>query len=266
MKNLWILCLSLLCLAVPAQAKDVYSVGVVPQQSAAKLAEDWGPLLAQLSATTGVTLRFATAPSIPEFEKRLDRGEYDFAYMNPYHFVVFNEAPGYLPLVRENKQIRGIVVVGKDSPVQRIEELAGQTLAFPAPAAFAATILPQAELARQGIRVTPRYVSSHDSVYMSVAKGMASAGGGIERTFEMLEPNIRGQLRVLWKTKGYTPHAFAAHPSVPEPLRTRVRDALLASDKALINGVGFNKGLVPPKAGDWDDIRGLNLKQLDALK
>lgn len=270
-RRLLTLAFAVLALAGQAMAKDVYTVGIVPQQSAAQLAENWGPLLAHLSAKTGATFRFATAPSIPEFEKRLDRGEYDFAYMNPYHFVVFHDNPGYLPLVRENKQIRGILVVKAGSPLKSVEEISGSTVFFPAPAAFAATILPQAELSRQGVRITPRYVSSHDSVYMGVAKGLAAVGGGIERTFGMIEPELRKELRILWKTRGYTPHAFAAHPSVPEPLRNSVRDAWLQlsddpTGKALLDGVGFKKGVLAAKGSDWNDIRDLQLNQLDALK
>lgn len=68
-----------------AASEKIYSFGVVPQQSATKLAQSWIPLLQELQQLTGVLLRFSTAPDIPTFEKRLAQGQYDFAYMNPYH-------------------------------------------------------------------------------------------------------------------------------------------------------------------------------------
>ena len=40
-----------------------------PSSRQKKLAKKWGPVLQQLSAETGFTLRFATAPDIPTFEK-----------------------------------------------------------------------------------------------------------------------------------------------------------------------------------------------------
>ncbi|MEM7252850.1 MAG: PhnD/SsuA/transferrin family substrate-binding protein, partial [Pseudomonadota bacterium] len=125
-------------LTFPAQA-GVYRFGVVPQQAAKQLARSWGPLFAYLSRKTGHRFVFATAPNIPEFERRVAAGEYDVAYMNPYHYTVFGDNPGYRALAKAmNKQIRGIVVVRADSPITSIGELDGETLAFPAPAAFAA--------------------------------------------------------------------------------------------------------------------------------
>lgn len=104
-------------------------------------------LLGKASADSGVSLMFTTAKDIPAFEDRLIKGGYDIAYMNPYHFTVYHETPGYLPLVtHKNQKLKGIFVVKKDSDITNLNALSGAELAFPAPAAFAATILPQAHL------------------------------------------------------------------------------------------------------------------------
>ena len=213
---------------------------------------------------------FRTAPSIPEFEARVVAGEYDIAYMNPYHFTVFNRRPGYHALAHQAEtRIKGILVVRRDSPLQALADLDGAELAFPAPAAFAATVLPQAELRQQGVRFTPRYVSSHDSVYRGVAAGLFVAGGGIQRTFAAVAPEIRDQLRVLWETKGYTPHAIAAHPALDPDTFARVRAALLslndsAEGRELLSGIQFD-GLVSAEDADWDDVRALDIDLLSDL-
>ena len=177
------------------------SFGVVPQQSAAKLAALWTPVLSYLSDKTDIELRFETATDIPTFERRLLQGKYDVAYMNPYHFTFFNEHRGYQALAHRNdKKIQGIVVVSKKSSITSLEELEGQEIAFPSPAAFAASLLPRGELRKKGINFTPKYVNSHDSVYKTVAKGFFLAGGGIGRTYNNISPDVRDTLRVLWKT------------------------------------------------------------------
>jgi len=150
-------------------SEETYTFGVVPQQAAARLAQVWAPLLAYLGRESGLQLQFKTASNIPVFEQRLAGEVYDFAYMNPYHFTVFNQQPGYQALARaRDKLIRGILVVRKDSTIQTLQDLDNVTIAFPAPAAFAATILPRGELAAMGNSIEPRYVSSHDSVYLSL--------------------------------------------------------------------------------------------------
>jgi phosphonate transport system substrate-binding protein len=244
------------------------SFGIVPQQSAAKLAETWGPFLKEVSERSGVRLVFKTAPNIPEFERRLAEGDYDVAYMNPYHYVVFHQARGYRAIARERRQIQGLIVVRKDSEINDIKALDGQTLAFPSPAAFAASVLPRAALRRNGVEIMPKYVNSHDSVYLNVVSKSFPAGGGIVRTFNAIAPETSDQLRVLWRTPEYSPHAIAAHPRVDESLVKRVVSAMGAladtdEGRALLNAIGFT-AIIPGIDADWDDIRSLEITPKDA--
>ncbi|MCX7098870.1 MAG: PhnD/SsuA/transferrin family substrate-binding protein [Methylococcales bacterium] len=258
----------LLTVALPVQA-ETYTVGIVPQQAAAVLASNWTPLLASLQKNAGVTLSFKTAPSIPEFEQRLAKGEYDFAYMNPYHYVVFSKAPGYRAIAKEKgTRLQGVIVVRKDSAITDINQLAGKDMAFPAPASFAASVLPRIQLKKLGIAFTPHFVSSHDSVYLSVAKGIYPAGGGVVRTLDASPADIRDQLRVLWRTDSYTPHAFAVNPHVPEAVQQAVAKAMYAMDADPAAAAALKKlnmrGWEPGEDKDWDDLRKLPLDQVDA--
>ena len=247
--------------------ETVYSFGIVPQQAASKLAKVWSPILEYLERETDFEIRFETARNIPTFEQRVSAGAYDIAYMNPYHFTVFNQDPGYQALARaRDKRIKGILVVRKDSPIQSIDALDNMTMAFPAPAAFAATILPRGELVANGNHIEPKYVSSHDSVYRSVARGLYPAGGGVMRTFLSLDAEIRDQLRILWTTDGYTPHAIATSATFPDEARTRLQAALTAMEQSeegrrLLDNLKI-KGFEAARNEDWDDVRALNIPLL----
>ena len=247
-----------------AEESLTLSIGIVPQQNATKLARLWTPICKYLSKQTGYRFVFKTAKDIPTFEKRLAAGEYDIAYMNPYHYTVFSIDPGYRAIAKEtNKRIQGIIVVKKDSPYQSIAELSGKTLAFPAPAAFAASVLPRAYLKTNQIEISPRYVRSHDSVYLTVSKGLYPAGGGIQRTFNNMPESIRQQLRILWKTPGYTPHAFAVHPRLPAAVVRDIAGALIAMSTNeeggnLLKNLNFNP-IGSAKDEDWDDVRELGI-------
>ena len=266
-----LLLLAALLLATPFASAQTLTFGIVPQQSATKLARLWTPIIRHINAATGLDLRFATAPDIPAFEHRLAEQRYDLAYMNPYHFVVFNRSPGYRAIAHaSDKRIKGIMVVSRHSEVQSLAALDGHSLAFPSPAAFAASILTRAELSAQSIDFKPVYVSSHDSVYRSVAKGLFPAGGGVVRTFNNLEPEIRDQLRILWTSRGFTPHAIAARPGLAEDTVRRIREALvgMSSDergRQLLHGIKL-KGFQSAQDSDWDDVRALQLNLLDDLK
>ncbi len=241
--------------------------GIVPQQSAFKLARDWVPLLEHVSELSGMRIRFATAPDIPTFEQRVARGDYDLAYMNPYHFTFFSRDPGFVPLVKaRDKQIRGIVVARKEVGNDSLQALSDKHIAFPAPAAFAATLLVQAELHRQAIPFRTHYVLSHDAVYRGVASGRFAAGGGVQRTLNALPEDVRAQLKIVWRSKGFTPHAIAAHPRVGPGVRKAVSEALVslaesAQGQAVLKPLRL-KGFSAALDSDWDDVRDLHIEQV----
>lgn len=259
-----IILLSYSCLV---NAERSLNFGIVPQQSATKLAKLWGPIFSHLEKETGIKIQFETAPNIPIFEKRLAEGQYDLSYMNPYHYVIFSKVPGYKALGKASeKRIKGIIVVRKASNIENLNDLNNSELAFPAPAAFAASILTRTALTKQGILFTPKYVSSHDSVYRAVAKGIYPAGGGVIRTFNNAAPEIRAQLKVMWTSKGYTPHAIAAHPRVDGADVRKIQEALINMQNSFIGRKlledikvkGFEAGI----DDDWNDVRALNIMLL----
>jgi len=268
--SLLIFCHSSVAVSANTVQSPVLSFGVVPQQAASKLARLWTPILYHLSKETGVILQFKTAPNIPEFEKRLAAGEYDLAYMNPYHYTTFHKSPGYVAFAKQkNKQIKGIIVVAKNSPIKNVDELNQQTLAFPSPAAFAASVLPRAHFKQSGMTITAKYVSSHDSVYRAVAQGITPAGGGIMRTYNNLKPEIQGKLRVLWNTKQFTPHALAAHPRVDALLLQNIQTAMVQMHEnetglKLLSAIKF-EGIDTAEDREWDDVRALQIDLLEDL-
>lgn len=199
---------------------EVYRVGVVPQFEAQRISRIWQPILNRLNAETGHEFRLEQSESIPEFEKAFLRGDFDIAYMNPWHAVMAYEAQQYRPILRDqSRKLRGILVVKKNGPIKSLEQLNGKNIAFPAPNALGASLLMRAELTREhGITFTPRYVGTHSSAYLNVALGSAAAGGGVMRTLAEQSPALRDKLRVLYQTQPVNPHPLVVHPRVPEEL------------------------------------------------
>ena len=248
----------------PAPKEIVF--GVVPQQSASRLAKVWVPTLERLATEIDLPVRFVTAKNIPTFERCLAIGAYHVAYMNPLHYVHFHNISGYEAIAhRKGKKLRGIMVARRDSDIEAISDLGGQELAFPSPAAFGASVLPRAELKNSDIAFTPNYVSSHDSVYRAVASGLMKAGGGVLRTFKTVQPEIRAQLKVFYTTRAYTPHAIAYHNGLPKSLAEKIQQGLVAlSDHSpeLLQLLGI-KAFQAAANEDWDDVRRLNIPPSD---
>ncbi|MEO5365104.1 MAG: phosphate/phosphite/phosphonate ABC transporter substrate-binding protein [Magnetococcus sp. WYHC-3] len=257
--------LPFLMVALPGKAQErPILFGVVPQQGTSRLEREWGPLVRYLRERLDRPLQLLVAKDIPTFEARCAEGLYDIAYMNPHHYVTLSQTVGYSALARARDQgLRGLVVVAEQSPFRTLQDLNGQTVAFPSPNAFAASLLVRAELARQGVVITPAYVSDHESVYRTVAGGLYAAGGGVSRTLETSEKTLRQSLRVLWRTPPHTSHALAIHPRMEAALRAALVPALVG----MVNdplGQNILKNLNIPgwqlaADADWDDVRALRL-------
>lgn len=251
----------------PVESSKTLTLGIVPQQSPYDIENNWGPLARFLEEETGYSILIKTASSIPIYEQRCAQGRYDFSYMNPYHYTVFSEDPGYQAIAKQkNKQIQGIIVMRKEDAGKSLSDLADAELAFPSPAAFAASLLTRAHLSSEEIPFEPVYVRSHDSVYRAVASGLYPAGGGVKRTFKATSPEIRAKLHVAWTTEKFTSHALAVHPRVSKEIVDKIQNSLIKLDnpqkyEEVLQPIRF-RGWVKARDHDWDDVRELGLSIL----
>nr|WP_319494863.1 phosphate/phosphite/phosphonate ABC transporter substrate-binding protein [uncultured Desulfobacter sp.] len=213
-----------------AETGKVFIVGIVPQFEARKLHGIWRPVLDLLEARTGYRFKLKGSQTIPDFEGEFIQGKFDFAYMNPYHLVIANQKAGYIPLVRDcGRQLFGVLVVAKNSGISDPASLNGKTVAFPAPNALGACLQIRQELQDIfGVTVNPKFVKTHDSVYLNVLLGETVAGGGVQKTLQRQKKEYRDNLKVIHTTQKVAPHPFAALPSVPPEIRKRVQEAFLS--------------------------------------
>jgi phosphonate transport system substrate-binding protein len=249
-------------------SRAIYRVSVVPQFAPSVLHSRWAPLLERIGRETRTCFRLTISASIPEFERGLARAEPDLAFVNPYHAVVARRQHGYIPIARDDLQrLSGVVVVRSDSAVRTLADLQGKPVAFPAPNAFAASLLVRAQLASQRIDIQPRYVKNHGNVYRSVALGEMEAGGGVNNTLQREEPALRQRLRVLYETPRFAPHPLVAHPRVPADIRAAlvaalIGQALTPAGRELLEAVQMPQPVIVDYARDYAPLEALNLDRL----
>jgi phosphonate transport system substrate-binding protein len=248
-----------------------YIFDVVPQLPAAKIYTTWSPLLQRVGLEAGLCFDLRVSPTIPEFEQRLLKGEPEFVFLNPYHAVLAHQKKKYQPLLADREDLlTGILVVRADSPAKSLADLKGQTITFPAPNAFAASLLIRAEMAKNKIEITPVFVKTHSNVYRSVIGKDAIAGGGVNNTLDHEAPEVRQQLRVLYETPAYNPHPVATHPSVPSAVRERFLKAILklAQDeegRKLLEAISLSKPQAVTYAKHYKPLESLQLEKFLVL-
>ena len=206
-----------------------YKVGVVPQFEQRKLYRIWRPVLDRLEKLTHFKFTLVGTSKIPEFEKHLYAGKFDIAYMNPFHLIKSQKTQGYLPVIHDgSRKLKGILVVHKNSVFTDPRQLDKKIVAFPSPNALGASLLLRAELEKLfNVTIEPKYVRTHSSVYLHVAKHLADAGGGIRRTLDAQDNNVKDELRIIHETQGIAPHPIAIHPRVPANDKQKIISALI---------------------------------------
>lgn len=260
----------MLLASTPAMsANKSFTVAVVPQFSSTRTHRDWTPLLSHLVQITGYRFKLLAYNDILSFERDLKKGTPDLVYMNPYSMFSAKQKNGYIPLVRDTKPLSGILVVRQDSKLSKPSELNNQTIAFPSPNAFGASLYIRALLADQmHIKFKPVYTGSHGNVYRQVILGDAVAGGGVQKTLDQESDAVKAQLKVIYITPSVPPHPFAAHPRVPAAARKEITHALIymrnnADTEKLLVAVHMPQ---PVEANFKRDYAGLAKLKLDHLK
>jgi phosphonate transport system substrate-binding protein len=240
---------------------------IVPQLTASQTYTQWGPVLDRIGKSAQLCFDLVVPATIPQFETDLANGRPDFVFMNPYHVVMKWRDHQYVPLVASGEPIFGVLTVKKDSKYAALQDLSKGKIAFPAPNAFAASLLIRSLLDNNGVTFEPVYVKTHSNVYRSVARGdIAIAGGGIESTLSAEPSELKDELRVLAETKRYTSHPFAANARVPMVIQERVQTAFLnlaktADGAELLSRIQMAKPMAVSYKANYKALEALKLDQ-----
>jgi phosphonate transport system substrate-binding protein len=261
--------LILACFTSFSYAADdqTYVFSVVPQFKPAQLHKEWGPILARVSRETGIKLKLDIPSSIPKFEAELSKGLPDFAFMNPYEAVLGYKEHGYIPLIRNKKQLSGIVVVRKDSPYKTLSDLNNKEIGFPSPNAFGASLYIRARLSEDNpIKFTAKYLNNHNLVFKHVLLGHVAAGGTVNSALNDEDQATRDQLTILYQTPGVAPHPIGANPRVPEQVRKAVINAILnmqqdAEGRAMLDDIRMPELTDANYKNDYQPLEKLNLNK-----
>lgn len=113
-----------------AAPKKEYLIAVLPQRPAVAMHANWRPFLDKLEKESGIAFKLKLYETMGQFEDDVKRGEGDFIFTTPPQVVLAQKGKGYIPLVRGNKKIAGVLFTKKDSGINKIGDLDNQEVAF----------------------------------------------------------------------------------------------------------------------------------------
>lgn len=205
--------------------------GLLPYVSTRKLFAYYAPIKKYLEATLGRPVRMSTAPDFATYIERARQGTYDLYHTAPHFAAQAEHEFGYRRVSRFMRELDGSIIVARDGPIKRPEDLRGRTMVTPDALAII-TFLGEQWLRDNGLRpgldVEVINSPSHNNAILAVAHGEAEAAVTSAAEFENMPKTINDKLRLLTSTRKVPHMMFMAGPHLSEEDFLRLRKAMLA--------------------------------------
>jgi phosphonate transport system substrate-binding protein len=207
-------------------------LGVVTFYSPRLMFVKYQPLVDYLSARTGRVWTLSVSRSYEETVEDLCGGRLTLAYLGPLTYVRAHARCAAEPLLRLQTGGRVVfhsdVLVRSDSPFERIEELAGQRVAFGDPLSTSSHLVPRGMLQDAGLEpgrdFECRYYGQHERAARAVLMGEAEACGVRDIIGEVF---LHRGLRRLARSGPVPAYPLVASPDAPSELRETLSSVLL---------------------------------------
>ena len=215
----------------PSKEIPHYIIGVHPLHNPQRLHEVFGPVADLLNKQiNGVDFEIEASRNYAAFDEKLYSGKFQFALPNPYQTLLsLKHNYRVFGKMGDDDNFRGIILVRKDSGINKVTDLKGKSVSFPAPTALAATMMPQYYLQENGLDVNKdieiKYVGSQESSIMNVLFGDAAAGATWPPPWRILSqerPQLIDELEIKWETKPLLNNGLVVRNDVPQNIVDQV--------------------------------------------
>ncbi|MEI8304498.1 MAG: PhnD/SsuA/transferrin family substrate-binding protein [Burkholderiales bacterium] len=199
-----------------AQEAGVYRFSPVNQYGIELTARYWNPIIEHVSARSGVKLQLKIGRTSADTTAYVLANEVEFLFSN-HMFSPEREQMGWRVFGRrQTPPIHSQIVVLASSPIQRLEELEGQQVAFPGPEATVAYKFSYAQLLKRNINVQVVFGGNMDGAFAQLLSGKVKAAGTHSQLAEGWSRRENQALRALWQSEPLHDLALMAARKVPE--------------------------------------------------
>jgi len=254
--------LVLVTLPVQAVGDGALVFGVFPYLSPRLMTEQYNPLKDYLEKTLGRPIELRSAKDYSSFIEGTGRGDYDFVFNAPQLARLAQKREGYQPLAQTGYRIQIIAVTRKDSAVQSLQDLRGQSISIGARMSMTHQIM-RIELRKIGLELD-RDVKYLDTAYFSnvlqsVIRGDAIAGATGTALFSGAPAEEREQLREFFRSKEVPGFIFVGHPRLGKETLAKLQKALYVFNDTPEGKKYFDK----TKLSDFRPVDEATMKSLD---
>jgi phosphonate transport system substrate-binding protein len=236
-------------------------------------------MLDYLGRQSGHRVQLIQRKTYDEVNALFPKGEVDLAFICTGPYAASRDKYGFeaiaTPQVRGQPFYQSYLIVPKDSPYQKLEDLKGRVFAFTDPDSNTGAMVPRFWLAEAG--ETPEsffsrtiFTYSHDNSIMAVAKGLVDAAGvdGHQwEYFERFSPAYTSKTRVIRKSQPFGGPPLVASGRLKDDVRSKIRDLMLSmhtdpEGKRILDNLLIDRFVAPQE--EWYQSAGAMIASLPA--
>jgi len=193
-------------------------------------------------------------------------GHIDMAYLGPRTYVIANHRHGVRAILTQlidgRPYYHSLFIAPADSPLERLEDLRGKTVAFADPSSTSGSLIPKLALGRIGIDwrrdVRALHTGAHDATALAVQHRQVDAGAIDSAYFNVLikQGKIRGDaFKVFWRSEPLFQYPWAVRKDMDEGLIARIQRAFLSVQDEDILAVFGASGFTIAHDADYEVVR-----------
>ncbi len=233
------------------EAKTI-TLGIVSETHQAEVAEHFRDFVRyvarKLSSGSEIEGRVIVAPAMLPLARLLEQRQVDFYMESPYPTYVINDVQGAATLLlrrwkRGMAEYRSLVFAKRDSPIKRLEDLRGKTIAFEDPGSSSGYFLPKFFLLRNGFKFSEKsqaepqestgqigyvFAYSRENIVDWVLANKVAAGAFSDDDYARLEEEKRSKITVLAYTDTLPRHLVSVRKDLDSALVGRLEKVLLS--------------------------------------
>lgn len=218
-----------------APKTEILTLGVFPYLSPNQMVEQLTPLVERMEEALGKKINLVSAPDFMSYVKRTTEGEYDLVLTAPHMGRLAQKRDGWHLVVMSGQQTATVILVRKDSGIQKLEDLRDKKMAV-GNWRSVTYLLAEEALARKGLTLGKDVqlieTATFSNVVQSVFIGEVDAGATPtllwDKWIHVNEEQHR-QLREIFRAQKPAPPSFLVMvpPKTDQATIIRLRESLL---------------------------------------
>ncbi len=254
-----------LLLAAPvraATATDELIFGIYPYLSSSQTVELFAPLGDHLAQVLGRPVNLRSAPDFTRFIERTQAGEYDIVFTAPHMGRLAEKRGHFQPVVQTGYQIVIVALTRKESPIRKLADLKGHSLATGAKLSMTYQIVDQ-ELGRHGLALgrDVKFVNTvnFSNVLDALIFKEADAGATGTLLWDKAPEEKKEVVRELWRSPPVPGFLVLASPRIDAATLQRLKQGLLDFNNTPAGKTYFDRS----QQTDFRPVNAATMKRID---